>query len=145
MGNFERNKITGYPNPENLQKLPEVGFYFMTGEHEDDLYIAANKEGLHLLAAKLLEAAESVGFHNGVLVQETETDCSDLCNKGDYTLNCIKVYSDKLKKTDESVNPNETLRDKLLNYCVLCLLLFICICLIWGFISIVKSIFGLFF
>jgi len=140
----ELEKVIKQLESEYPEEKKQFGCYFMDGQHENDLYIAANLKGLYQFAARILRAADSLHIQQGIETGPIDTGCSDISADGDYPVRYIKAFRYKIENPNEDVIRHETWKDKMGGYAILLFLFFLLLCVVWGFISIIKSIFSLF-
>lgn len=115
--------------------------YFQYGGQPDESYIKANRQGLELHAAELLEAAleTKAGFEdNKMKTFGLDEGISDI--EGDYFFQYVEL----IKEVRSKVNPNsdyqQTWKDKAIEKILIGVLISIPILAIIGFIKIIQWI-----
>lgn len=123
-------------NPET-DALFDINFY---GGGPDESFIKANKQGLQLFAAELLQGS----IESKKIIEDKEKNIIPLNHtnewvNGDVLIDYIEPTFATRQKPEEPKKKNK-LKHKLIGIGLSIFLLFLVICLIVGFVTIVKDI-----
>lgn len=111
-------------------------------EENNHLCIYTNEQGVINAAISLLQSFNYLPLEENEDVKIFQFLDIEFDNEGDFIISEIKFI--KEEPIIENIEYKESLGDRLSNYLSFVIIIFILICLIWGFISIVYTIIDMF-